>query len=347
MIETSSKLPTSLELCQHYLLKVSRTFALNIGFLKHDAYTATLCGYLFCRIIDTIEDSTVLSAPQKIDLLQEWNNFFGLDNYHESLSNWQNKIRQITQSPLTENLFESELIQDANHVFSIFATLPEPFRQSLIPWVKEMADGMTLFQRRFHQNADIVFQLEDLGDLEKYCYYVAGTVGEFLKEIMFHSIPGLTPRQKEALSAHAVPFGLGLQLTNILKDIQVDAGRNWCYIPKTLLTLSSTNTGPLFTDTESQIQVYRPIIDRARLHLNKALEYCLALPRFEKNFRLFCLIPLKLAIQTLNQLESDIAHTLAPKTKINRRQVAATLWHSRLTYFSNSLQTRFCISDSQ
>ena len=55
--------------CQEILPKVSRTFALNICCLKNDLHKAVLSAYLFCRVIDTVEDAPKLDASKKIDLL--------------------------------------------------------------------------------------------------------------------------------------------------------------------------------------------------------------------------------------------------------------------------------------
>ena len=65
--------------CRKALPLVSRTFAINIEFLKmgpENLYWAVLCGYLFCRMIDTVEDSSILSFEEKVSLLEEWNTFF-------------------------------------------------------------------------------------------------------------------------------------------------------------------------------------------------------------------------------------------------------------------------------
>ncbi|MBT5375365.1 MAG: squalene/phytoene synthase family protein, partial [Nitrospinaceae bacterium] len=46
--------------CVKTLPKVSRTFALNISVLKGDLHRSILVAYLFCRIVDTVEDAAEL-----------------------------------------------------------------------------------------------------------------------------------------------------------------------------------------------------------------------------------------------------------------------------------------------
>ena len=58
--------------CVKTLPKVSRTFALNISVLKGDLHRSILVAYLFCRIVDTVEDAAELDPKIKIKLLMEF-----------------------------------------------------------------------------------------------------------------------------------------------------------------------------------------------------------------------------------------------------------------------------------
>jgi phytoene synthase len=60
-------------------------------------------------------------------------------------------------------------------------------------------------------------------DLYLYCYRVASTVGLISIEVFGYRAPGT--RQ------YAVDLGVALQLTNILRDIPTDAGRDRIYLP--------------------------------------------------------------------------------------------------------------------
>ena len=63
--------------CQDALPKVSRTFALNISVLKGDLYRSILIAYLFCRIVDTLEDAAKLDPQIKSRLLLEFTRLKG------------------------------------------------------------------------------------------------------------------------------------------------------------------------------------------------------------------------------------------------------------------------------
>ena len=69
---------------------------------------------------------------------------------------------------------------------------------------------------------------ETLSQLELYCYRVAGIVGLIM-------CPLIGVRHSQALS-HACALGLGMQLTNICRDVQEDAQNGRIYLPREMLT---------------------------------------------------------------------------------------------------------------
>lgn len=63
----------------------------------------------------------------------------------------------------------------------------------------------------------------NFASLEKYCYFVAGVVGEVIARILGYQNPGCI--------AYAHKLGLALQLTNIIRDVGEDAERGRIYLP--------------------------------------------------------------------------------------------------------------------
>lgn len=70
-------------------------------------------------------------------------------------------------------------------------------------------------------------RIADDRGLLRYCYRVAGTVG-----LMMCGVIGVT--EPKALP-HAIDLGLGMQLTNICRDVAEDASRGRCYLPASRL----------------------------------------------------------------------------------------------------------------
>jgi phytoene synthase len=64
-------------------------------------------------------------------------------------------------------------------------------------------------------------------ELEQYCYRVASVVGLLSVEIFGYTQP--------ACREYAVELGQALQLTNILRDVRIDAGRGRIYLPQSVL----------------------------------------------------------------------------------------------------------------
>ncbi len=88
---------------------------------------------------------------------------------------------------------------------------------------KELITGMRMDLQSFH--------VADEGDLKRYCYHAAGTVGLMLTRLMGVKDPGA--------DRHAIALGVAMQLTNIARDVREDAGRGRCYLPGILNPLTA------------------------------------------------------------------------------------------------------------
>jgi len=65
---------------------------------------------------------------------------------------------------------------------------------------------------------------ETVEELQYYSYHVASTVGLML-------LPILAPEQKDQLREGAIALGIGMQFTNVLRDIAEDLDRDRVYVP--------------------------------------------------------------------------------------------------------------------
>ena len=70
-------------------------------------------------------------------------------------------------------------------------------------------------------------RMADEGALLRYCYQAAGTVGSMMCKVLGCDDPAALP--------HAVDLGIAMQLTNICRDVAVDAAANRCYLPASLI----------------------------------------------------------------------------------------------------------------
>jgi farnesyl-diphosphate farnesyltransferase len=161
------------------LEKVSRTFALNIQVLPNSLRKAILLAYLFCRIADTVEDDPLLTTAEKKILLESFSKIFS-DRAH-----WREHLEfYLTRLPdkwNTDAAWDRLLSAYPEWSLQIFFDLPDSQVLPICHWVSEMCTGMSEYSTR--RNPQGLLQLETIADLDRYCYYVAGTVGYMLCEL--------------------------------------------------------------------------------------------------------------------------------------------------------------------
>ena len=320
--------------CQETLPKVSRTFALNISVLRGELKRSILTAYLFCRIVDTVEDAAELDPKIKIRLLLEFSKIIQDPNHRaEALEAWIQDSGVVDGTPN-----DLDLLSNTARVFRVFDGLPENHQAQIIPSVSEMARGMAYFQGKFDYEGLTLLESEE--EVEEYCYYVAGVVGEMLCNLFFQGIPNLSSSSRETMSRTAVSFGLGLQMTNISKDVVVDRGRGWSYIPRSYITdaglsVEEFNSGQ---DVEKDLLILERLLHKTTGHLNDALAYTLAIPKSEPTIRLFCIWPLWMAMETVAVLRNNRELlTSDDPVKISRATVRRILRRTRLMCRSDLL----------
>ena len=167
---------------------------------------------------------------------------------------------------------------------------------------------------------------------------MAGTVGVLLCDLFIRHSGKIRAERAKSLKALCVSFGLGLQLTNILKDLHDDKERNVSWLPGELLAAERI-TFQDFLRPERRAEarrIFGILFSRARRHLEDALEYSCLIPKWDRRLRLFCLYPLFMAAETLALMaESTEALTQGKRLKITREKVKAIIRRTRLFSWSN------------
>lgn len=317
---------------QAYLLEgVSRTFALTIPQLPKALFPAVANAYLLCRIVDTIEDEVSLSARQKLYFCEEFINVMKTGQ--------QAEIFALELAPLLSAQTipaEHQLIHVIPRVIEITHSFEAAQINALAQCVETMANGMPIFQaQNLHDG------LTTLAEMDKYCYYVAGCVGEMLAKLFCHYSPEIAQQEEELLKL-SVSFGQGLQMTNILKDIWDDAGRGVCWLPQDIFTETGFDLKNLTPETQNVEfgKGLEHLISIAQQHLHNALRYTLLIPAHETGIRKFCLWALGMAILTLRKIKSNLQFNRSEQAKITRNNVKATILATNLTVRSDFLLTQ-------
>jgi len=304
------------DFCYEKLLEVSRSFALPISFLDDKTKNPVALSYLLCRMVDCIEDAPDLPHEQRDKLYAAFRDFLGGEESGATFAAEASAFKDLIPA-------EKELMAKAEIVKSAWDSLDSGVRDICQPWIAEMSFGMQIFNHRMPHEGFRV--LENKSDLERYCFYVAGTVGHLLTGLFSHAYD-YDAQTKNELKAHTEAFALGLQLTNILKDIADDYERGFLFVPKTCWRREALNTDNLLAmeNRSAAHAALKPVFDMADHALEGAFNYLLLLPKEEPAPRLFCGVPLFMAIATLTAAKNnDAQFEKENKVKIPRSLTTA------------------------
>ncbi len=192
-----------------------------------------------------------------------------------------------------------ELLGETPAVLAELRQIPPGNREIVVRHTLRTASGMAEFVAS--GSADGSLRLSDLAALKRYCYVVAGIVGELLTDLFLAHCQGLAKVESD-LRSRAIAFGEGLQLVNILKDSSDDARDGRVYLPA----------------DPPRAQV----LALARQDLRAAGEYVLTLQRTgaPRGMTEFTALPVLLARASLDLLERQ-----GPGSKISRSTVAVLM----------------------
>ncbi|TXK96275.1 phytoene synthase [Methylococcaceae bacterium HT1] len=324
-----SLLAASVDEFQAVLLEgVSRTFALTIPQLPEGLYSAVANAYLLCRIVDTVEDEVSLNVEQKELFCSRFIEVVRTGNGAASFATDLGPLLSEQTIPAEHVLIQlTERVIEITHSFA-----PEQI-EALLGCVETMAKGMPVYQ-----GMDLHGGLATMKDMNEYCYYVAGCVGEMLAKLFCHYSPEINQHREQLLEL-STSFGQGLQMTNILKDIWNDAQRGVCWLPQDVFTETGFDLKDLNTSTNSkEFQLgLEHLISIAQGHLKDALTYTQLLPRHETGMRNFCLWALGMAVLTLNEIKQHLDFNDSSQVKITRENVKQTIVTTRIIGRSNLL----------
>ncbi|XHU85239.1 phytoene/squalene synthase family protein [Peribacillus muralis] len=175
--------------CEKIIKKHSKIFYYAFSQLPSEKAKAVYAIYAFCRTADECADGNH-SSKKKGQLLRQLKKELDLFNDHEELD-----------KPLWRAL---------RQVFNTYDMDITPFYDQLT--------GQTL---------DLTFTPpKTMDELERYSYYVAGTVGLML-------VPVIASRSSAEVHSSVISLGVAMQITNILRDIGEDyREKNRIYLPE-------------------------------------------------------------------------------------------------------------------
>ena len=317
---------SSLEYQARALALVSRTFALTIPQLPAPVRHAVGNAYLLCRIADTIEDEPALDPGCKRLHLHR---FADVVQGKAPVDAFVADLAPLLSEATNDG--ERELVANAGLVLGLHRQMPPGQRGPIERCVREMCGGMAEY---VETGAD---GLRDMAEVDRYCHYVAGVVGEMLTDLFCDYSVEIASR-REALFPLSSQFGRGLQLVNILKDHREDRLRGVGWLP------SPHQSG---SEPEGRRASVRPsmsanpwilrLVDVARFDLEAALCYVLLFPGHELGIRRFLAWTLGFAALTLRRIHANPGFSHGDEVKIPRRQVYGMVAATNVAVRSNRL----------
>lgn len=305
----------------HMLQSVSRTFALTIPVLPPALSRAVANAYLLCRIVDTIEDEPQLGPAEK----RAWcERFVDAVGGHRSAEQFASQLAPRLSSRTRAS--DLALVCQTPRVLAITQRFTPSQQDALQRCVRVMGHGMVHFQERGSARG-----LADLAELDRYCYHVAGVVGEMLTRLFCEHAPAIAAHRDELMRL-SVSFGQGLQMTNILKDVWEDRARGFCWLPRDRFTAAGVDLERLDPQVRDDgfERALVGLVAIAHGHLENALRYTLLIPARESGIRNFCLWALGMAMLTLRKIHRQPGFCSGSQVKISRFSVRATVAASRL-----------------
>ena len=308
------------------LASVSRSFYLTIRLLPEPLRAPIGLAYLLARASDTIADSDAAPVPVRRAHLAAFDGMIAQGNAR-GLAALQRDIQPAHSG-------ERELIARLGECLEALAAQGRNERMEIVRVMGKIIRGQTLDLERFADPAQIV-ALPDASALETYTYLVAGCVGDFWTRLcLAQDAPCFHPWAEEReMERHAMRYGQGLQLVNILRDLPADLRSGRCYLPECELRAAGVDPAALPAAPALAQPVFERWLAQATARLDDGLRYLRALrsPRL----RAGVFLPWHLGVKTLDLLRTQNPLTAPQRLKVPRSAVRAALLLAVPAAFTN------------
>lgn len=270
---SSNKITESLDLefLQKHLDRTSRSFAFCIKELTPTfRHVVSLC-YLLCRVLDTVEDFNYSTLEQKNRQFDLFEAFIRRQPTSEETADW------IASFPNSLPPAYAALVNDSFRLFTLLHQLDPATLNICQVCILKMKQGMQFYSAMWDSNS---LRLSSLSEVNRYCFFVAGIVGELLRKLYCQ----LNSAQDNdaVFKVNSIHFGFYLQKINFLKDWQQDEAEGRFFIPDRSLLLKSLKENAL-----------------------GAFHFLQTIPLVDKGFRLFCAWSLYIGLASLKLMEAE------------------------------------------
>ncbi|MBS1792603.1 MAG: squalene/phytoene synthase family protein [Acidobacteria bacterium] len=270
--------------CEEVTRLHAKSFYFAAGFLPAAKRRAVFPIYAFCRHVDDEIDE--LGLRDEAAAIR-------------AVERWQANLQMVYDGKIDE---ERPANDEQTEVLTAWRDLLENYR---IPpdLPRELVEGVLMDTR--------IKRYETFDELYVYCYRVASTVGLMSSEILGY-------REPKAL-AYAEAMGIGMQLTNILRDVGEDAEKGRIYLPQEDLRRFGVTTEQIFErrfDRNFE-ELVKFELERARSYYREG-EKGIAL--LEKDSRFTVLLAARVYAKILDEIEKQHYNVFIRRAHTSRTQ---------------------------
>jgi phytoene synthase len=290
----SNELEKAYKYCESITKKHAKSFYFAARFLPKHKQKAVYPIYAFCRKVDDEVDETAQENEREAVFAVE---------------NWESKLKEIYKGDTSDERRTTN--NEQNLILLAFKDLLETYKipQNL---PLELMQGVLMDTR--------IKRYETFAELYVYCYRVASTVGLMSSEILGY-------RDEKALE-YAEAMGIGMQLTNILRDLKEDALKGRIYLPQEDLRKFGVEESLIFAGemNENFVELMKFQIARARDFYIKGEK---GIGLLEKDSRFTVLLASKVYAKILDEIEAqnyDVFKKRAHTTKTQKFLSMPRIW---------------------
>ncbi len=288
------------------LKAVSRSFYLSMVFLPREMRPAVSLAYLLARASDSVADSSSAQAADRLRILRSMAHVCSDAPRDPEIERALFKELAQSMAVAQDNPKEAELLRHYGECLDIMRRLPQEQQKHIEYVLASIHEGQIWDIEYFQEHSHVTSEEDSL----RYCYQVAGCVGEFWTNIGYCTMSKYSshPQRGDLIEA-GIRYGQGLQLVNILRDEIEDAERGRHYL------------------SGERAEWMR----RARHYLIDGIAYSKTLSSFKLRFT--ALLPALLGLKTLKKMEQSDAQgdATTQKVKITRGSVYRSMLKALFT----------------
>ncbi len=305
-VNNPEEIEEAYDYCESVTRLHAKSFYFAAKFLPKIKQKAVYPIYAFCRHVDDeIDEIGEGDEQQAIKTIEKWG--VNLNQVYEN--SFEKGEREGRKWKIED---QRPSIKDRELVFTAWSDLLQTYKipQDL---PLDLIKGVLMDTN--------IKRYETFEELYVYCYRVASTVGLMSSEILGYS-------DKIALR-YAEAMGIGMQLTNILRDVKEDAAMNRIYLPQEDLRNFNVSEDQIFASdfNENFREMMKFQIVRARQFYEQG-EQGIAL--LEKDSRFTVLLASRIYSKILDEIEKldyNIFFKRAHTTKIQKFLSIPKIWH--------------------